>query len=151
MSSPAFHADHPFDTNPAATLTHRKLSGFLAWCPFLATASQVVPCTFFIALSGYRIAIGGLAVFAATCIGPFERFHQDSIRIPFYVLAASLSLLNLAMYVYARHRRNAPAARWRMHPLTTRERRVQWIQLTSSVLTLLMIVGDIVNHRVHGF
>ena len=149
MNRPASITDPSIAGNPAPD--RRRLRGFLAWCPFLATASQVVPCTFFIALSGYRLAIGGLAVFAAACVGPFERFHQDSIRIPFYVLAASLSLINLAMYLYARRRRNAPAARWRMQPRSTRERRIQILQLSSSLLTLVMIAGDIVNHRIHGF
>lgn len=151
MNYSGYDSSQTFAVNPPADASHRKLRGFLAWCPFFATATQVVPCTFFIALSGYRIAIGGLAVFAASCIGPFEAFHQSAIRIPFFVIAGGLSLLNLSMYFYAKRQRQAPAARWRMRPLSVRERRIQWVQLYSSLITLAMIAGDILNHRLHGF
>ena len=132
--------DLPFEAN------QQKLRSYLAWCPFIATVTQVVPCAFFIALSGYRIAIGGLAVLAATCARPFEFYHQPAIRFSFFAIAAALSLLNLTMYFYARRQRMAPAARWRMRPLPARERYTQRIQLASSLLTLAMIAGDILNH-----
>lgn len=129
------------------TRVHR----LLAWCPLVATTAQVVPCAFLIALSGYRVVIGGMAVFAASIAGPFEFFHQNAIRIPFFLIAGGLSLLNLYMYYYAKRRRQAPSARWRMQPLSLRERRTQKIQLYSSLLTLGMIAADIINHRIHGF
>lgn len=129
---------------------NRKVRAFLAWCPLFATTAQVVPCAFLIALSGYRVVIGGLAVFSASIAGPFEFFHQNAIRIPFFLIAGGLSLLNLYMYFYAKRRRQAPSARWRMQPLSGRERRTQKIQLYSSLLTLGMIAADIVNHRIHG-
>ncbi len=136
--------------NPPIEVNRQKLRSLLAWCPFVATATQVVPCAFFITLSGYRIAIGGLAVFAATCARPFEYYHQPAIRFSFYSVAIALSLLNLSMYFYARRQRQAPAARWRMRPLSARERLTQRIQLYSSLLTLAMIAGDILNHHLHG-
>ncbi len=151
MIRSGFDANQTLTMDPPTDGSHRRLRGFLAWCPFFATATQVVPCTFFIALSGYRIAIGGLAVFAASCIGPFEAFHQSAIRIPFFLVAGGLSLLNLTMYLYAKRQRQSPAARWRMQPPSTRERRIQRIQLYSSLITLAMIAGDILNHRLHGF
>ncbi len=143
-SNPILAGDPPLEANG------QKLRSFLAWCPIAATATQVVPCAFFIALSGYRIAIGGLAVFAATCARPFEYYHQPTIRFTFYTIAIALSLLNLSMYFYARRQRLAPAARWRMRPLSARERFTQRIQLYSSLLTLAMIAGDILNHHLHG-
>ena len=145
-----FDPGQSFTMDPPADASHPRLRRFLAWCPFFATATQVVPCTFFIALSGYRIAIGGLAVLAASCIGPFEAFHQSAVRIPFFVVAGGLSLLNLSMYFYAKRQRQAPAARWRMRPLSVRERRIQRIQLNSSLITLAMIAADILNHRMHS-
>ncbi len=143
-SNPTLVGDPPIAAN------RQKLRSLLAWCPIVATATQVVPCAFFIALSGYRIAIGGLAVFAATCARPFEYYHQPTIRFTFYAIAIALSVLNLTMYFYARRQRLAPAARWRMRPLPARERFTQRIQLYSSLITLAMIAGDVLNHHLHG-
>ncbi len=127
-----------------------KAQQFLRWCPLAATTAQVVPCAFLIALSGYRAVIGGLAVFSASIAGPFEIFHQNAIRIPFFLIAGGLAVLNLYMYLYARHRRDAQGARWRRQPLSAGERRTQIIQVSSSLLTLGMIAADILFHRVHG-
>jgi hypothetical protein len=128
----------------------RKAQWLLRWCPLGATTAQVVPCIFLLTLSGYRTVIGGLAVFSASIAGPFELFHQNAVRIPFFLIAGGLSLLNLYMYFYAKRRREMSSARWRRQPLSTRERRTQMVQLSSSLLTLGMIAADIVSHRLHG-
>jgi cytochrome b subunit of formate dehydrogenase len=122
----------------------------LHWLLPAATALQVVPCFFLLTLSGYRTVIGGVALFAATIAGPFEVFHQNAVRIPFFVIAGFLSLMNLYLYFFAKRRREAPSASWRKQPLSARERRIQKIQLASSVLALLMIAGDVFNHHRHG-
>ena len=133
--------------NPSMT---SKTQWLLRWCPLGATAAQVVPCAFLLTLSGYRLAIGGLAVFSASIAGPFEVFHRNAVRIPFFLIAGGLSLLNLYMYFYAKRRREMASARWRMQPLSAGERRTQKIQLFSSLLTLAMIGGDILSHWAHG-
>ena len=46
--------------------------------------------------------------------------------------------------------RQAPAARCRMRLLSTRERRIQQIRRSGFLITLAMIAGDILNHRLHG-
>jgi len=122
----------------------------LRWVPLGATAAQVIPCAFLLGLSGYRTVIGGLAVFSAAIAGPFELFHQNKVRIPFFLIAGGLSLLNLYMYAYAKRRREMPASQWRRQPLSTGERRIQKVQLVTSVLTLVMIAGDIISHKMHG-
>ena len=128
-----------------------RLGRWLAWCPLVATTAQVVPCVFLISLSGYRVAIGGLALFCASISGPFERFHEDTVRLPFFLIAGGLSLMNLLLYFYARRRRLAPEARWRIQPISASERRTQRFQFYSSWLTLAMIAGDFLTHWVHGF
>lgn len=129
---------------------NKRAHRLLVWCPLVATTAQVVPCAFLIALRGYRVVIGGLAIFSASIAGPFEVFHQNAIRIPFSLIAGGLSFLNLYMYYYAQRRRQMPSARWRMQKLSAREVRTQRIQLYSSLLTLGMIAADPANHWIHG-
>lgn len=124
---------------------------FLRWFLPAATALQVVPCFFLLTLSGYRIVIGSVALFAAAIAGPFELFHQNAVRVPFFLIAGGLSLFNLYLYFYAKKRRDMPSAAWRKQPLSAGEQRVQKIQLGSSILTLLMIFGDMLFHHLHGF
>ena len=135
---------------PAMPEKSSPAQALLSWLPAAATALQVVPCFFLLTLSGYRTVIGGVALFAATITGPFEMFHQNAVRIPFFVVAGLLSILNLYLYFFAKRRRETPSANWRRQPLSVRERRIQKIQIASSVLTLLMIAGDVFNHHRHG-
>lgn len=141
----------PLPSTDAETAPSKRMQWFLRWLPFGATSLQVVPCAFLLGLSGYRTVIGGLAVFSAAIAGPFELFHQNKVRIPFFVIAGGLSLLNLYLYAYAKRRRELPASQWRRQPLSTSERRIQKVQLYTSILTLVMIAGDIISHKMHGF
>lgn len=127
-----------------------KAAWIVRWFPFGITTVQVIPCFVLLTLSSYRIVIGGVALFSATLAGPFEVFHQNAIRIPLFVIAGGMSLLNLYMYIYAKRRREMPASRWRLRPQSLRERRIQNIQLYSSLLTLAMIAGDFVAHWLHA-
>lgn len=122
----------------------------MRWLPLAATSLQVVPCFFFLSLSGLRTAFGAVALFSAAIAGPFEFFHQDKLRVPFFLIAGGLSLLNLYLYTHAKRLRARPASQWRMQPLSSKERSVQRIQLVSSLLTLAMIAGDVLNHKLHG-
>ncbi len=133
-----------------AAPANNSMPWLLRWLPLTATSLQVVPCFFFLSLSGLRTAFGAVAVFSAALAGPFEFFHQDKLRVPFFIIAGGLSLLNLYLYVHARRLRARPAAQWRIQPLSVRERHVQRIQLVTSLLTLVMIAGDVLNHKLHG-
>ncbi len=146
----ALSESQPLPLSAPENSRSRKGQWLLRWCPLGATTAQVVPCIFLLTLSGYRTVIGGLAVFSASIAGPFELFHQNAVRIPFFLIAGGLSLLNLYMYYYAKRRREMSSARWRRQPLSARERRTQIVQLSSSLLTLGMIAADIVAHRLHG-
>jgi hypothetical protein len=146
----AFSESQPIPLSAPEAFWGRKAQWLLRWCPLGATTAQVVPCIFLLTLSGYRTAIGGLALFSASIAGPFELFHRNAVRIPFFLVAGGLSLLNLYMYYYAKRRREMSSARWRRQPLSTRERRTQIVQLSSSLLTLGMIAADFVAHRLHA-
>ena len=130
---------------------NRQMPWLLRWLPVAATSLQVVPCFFFLSLSGLRTAFGAVALLSAAIAGPFEFFHQNKLRVPFFLIASGLSLLNLYLYTHAKRLRARPSSQWRMQPLSAKERRVQRIQLISSLLTLAMIAGDILNHKLHGF
>jgi hypothetical protein len=57
-----------------------------------------------------------------------------------------LQYRNLFLFWNAERMRRIPAARWRMRLLTRKERLEKWFQLGASVLTLLLIAGEILAH-----
>jgi hypothetical protein len=61
-------------------------------------------------------------------------------------LAGLGALVNLVLLWNAERIRKNPSARWRMRPLSRKERWGKWIQLTASVITLLLIAGELLAH-----
>jgi hypothetical protein len=62
------------------------------------------------------------------------------------VLAGVGALVNLFLYWNAERMRRNPASRWRMRPLTRKERLEKWLQLGASVLALLLIAAELLAH-----
>jgi hypothetical protein len=56
------------------------------------------------------------------------------------------AVVNLMLLWNAERIRRNPSARWRMRPLTRKERAEKWIQFIASVLTLLLIAGELITH-----
>ena len=61
-------------------------------------------------------------------------------------LAGAGAFVNLGLLWNAERMRRNPAARWRIRPLTKKERLEKWLQLGASVLTLLLIAGELLAH-----
>ncbi|HEY6763856.1 MAG TPA: hypothetical protein VI386_03720 [Candidatus Sulfotelmatobacter sp.] len=74
--------------------------------------------------------------------------HTDKIRIPMMVIAVFGSVLNLYVVWRIRSLRARPASQWRVQPVTAKQRRSETVQIVLSILTLLLVVGEIVAHRI---
>ena len=103
-------------------------------------------CATAVFVSGMGTALGLSAVAAATAAGPATGFHANRFRIPMLALAGAGAFVNLGLLWNAERMRRNPAARWRIRPLTKKERLEKWLQLGASVLTLLLIAGELLVH-----
>lgn len=91
-------------------------------------------------------ALGFSSLIVATAAGPATGLHANKFRLPMLAFAGLGSFLNLALLWNAERMRRNSAARWRIRPLTRKERTEKWIQLCASVLALLLIAGELVAH-----
>lgn len=106
-------------------------------------------CTAVIAISGVRVAIGLSALAAAAGIhAPAKGFHQDAIRIPMMILALVGALLNLFVIWKIRSLRSKPASQWRQQPVTSRKINSERLQITLSVLTLILLAAEWITHPI---
>ena len=103
-------------------------------------------CATAVLFSGVGTALGFSSLIAATAAGPATGLHANKFRLPMLALAALGAFLNLALWGNAERIRRNPASRWRMRPLTRKERAETWIQLCASILTLLLIAGELLAH-----
>ena len=103
-------------------------------------------CAATVAVSGISTALGFSTLIAATAAGPATGFHANKFRIPMLALAGAGALVNLFLFWNAERMRRNPAARWRQRPLTRKERLEKRIQLSTSILTLLLITGELLAH-----
>ena len=114
----------------------------------LFVASIEAVCLFFVSASGVALLLGGSTVVLSQSL---LFFHQAAIRIPILAIATLGALLNLGL-LWNQHRlRTTPSARWRMEPLTTRDRRKIILVTAMSVLTLLVVCVELyLHHKFHG-
>lgn len=101
-------------------------------------------CTAIVTINGIRLLIGvGALAMTAGLGSALDRFHQITwLRITLLVGALAGSIITLAIVLHARQLRNRPAARWRMSPLTPRQRRMEALQIVLSVLTLVLVAVE---------
>jgi hypothetical protein len=137
MASPNLTGNTPAqnqstDSDPKAL---RVVSG----ASFLFALLQSL-CTAVLTISGIRVAIGLSALAAASGIyAPAKGFHQDAIRIPMLIIAAAGAILNLAVLAWIRHLRNRPAAQWRRRELSSKEKRLERLQVILAIVTLILV------------
>jgi len=117
----------------------------LAFAPLGLAAIQAA-CAAAVALSGVRTVLGLSSLIAATAAGPATGLHANKFRFPMLVLAGIGAVINLLLFWNAERLRGNPSARWRMRPLTRKERLGKWIQFGSAVLTLLLIAVEVLAH-----
>jgi hypothetical protein len=101
-------------------------------------------CTAVVALNSVRLAIGIGSLAMTTGLGAaLEHFHQITwLRVTLLVGALAGSILTLGIVLRAIHLRNRPAARWRLRPLSREQKRMELLQISLSVVTLLLVVVE---------
>lgn len=109
-------------------------------------------CTAVTAISGLRLVIGLTSLTAASLIPGFIfTIHADRIRIPMLIVAVLGSVINLYVLWRIRSLRSRPASQWRMQPPTAKQLRSERVQITISVLTLLLVAVECaIHHHLHG-
>jgi hypothetical protein len=103
-------------------------------------------CVAAVFISRISTALGLSAAAAATAAGPATGLHANRFRIPMLALAGVGAFVNLLLFWNAERVRRNPTARWRMRPRPRKERFEKWLQLGASVLTLLLIAGELRAH-----
>jgi len=113
----------------------------------LALALLQSLCTAVLTISGIRVAIGLSALAAASGIyAPATGFHQDAIRIPMLIVAATGAITNLLVLAWIRRLRSRPSAQWRRREITAKERRSERLQVALAVLTLALVGLEMWTH-----
>jgi hypothetical protein len=123
----------------------QALRGVLIGWASLALAAIQAICAAAVALSGVRVLLGMTSLLAAGAVGPAHGFHRNALRIPMLTIAGILAAINLLLLWNENRIRRNPSAQWRIHPLTSRQRRGRWIQLATSVSALLLVLAEVVT------
>ena len=124
-----------------------RRSWIVAASSFLFVVLQSA-CTAVIAISGLRLFIGLTSLTAASLIPSFIfTIHTDGIRIPMLIVAVVGSVANLYVLWRISSLRSRPASRWRVQPVTTKQRRSEMLQLVLSVLTLVLVITECAIHH----
>ena len=102
-------------------------------------------CAVLVASASAKLLVGLGAVAAAM---KASRLHSDIVRVPVLLVSAVGALLMLWVLWNGWRARNRSAARWRKKPLTTREKLSVAITLVASVLTLVLVIGEAIEHPI---
>jgi hypothetical protein len=127
------------------TTSSKRGSLLLTWGALALAAAESL-CVAAVGLSGVRVALGLSSLLAAGASGPAHGFHREAIRVPLLTIGAIGALLSLLLLWNEEKLRRNPSAAWRMKPLTPKQRRVRWFQLTAAIVTLLLVVAEVVTH-----
>ncbi|MBV8436153.1 MAG: hypothetical protein JOY95_01410 [Silvibacterium sp.] len=124
-----------------------RAARWVNWSSFIFAFLQSL-CTAVLAVSGIRVVIGlGALAAAAGTNAPERGFHQDAIRIPMMLLALVGALLNLYVLWRQWNLRRRPASQWRIQPLSSKEKRSQWLQFVLAIVTLALLGMEWWAHR----
>ena len=117
----------------------------IGWASLALAAVQAI-CVAAVALSGVRVLLGMTSLLAAGAAGAAPGFHRNALRLPVLWIAGILAVLNLLLLWNEDRIRRSPSAQWRLQPLTSRQRRGRWMQLGTSVASLVLILAEVVSH-----
>ncbi len=117
----------------------------IGWASLALAAVQAI-CVAAVALSGVRVLLGMTSLLAAGAAGAAQGFHRNALRLPVLWIAGILAVLNLLLLWNENRIRRSPSAQWRLQPLTSRQRRSRWMQLGTSVASLVLILAEVVSH-----
>lgn len=132
------------ETQAAQTVSRFKWIG----CSSLLLAIVQSVCTIFVALSGLRLVLGAAAFGAAIGVMKFadEKIHIDAVRIPMLVFALAGAVFNLVALWQVRRLRGRAASAWRQKTVSRSKFASEGVQLTLSVLTLILLAVESFYH-----
>jgi type VI protein secretion system component VasK len=132
------------ETRAAQTVLRFK---WIGWSSFVLAVVQSV-CTIFVALSGLRLLLGAVAFGAAIGVMKIadERIHIDAVRIPMLIFALVGAVFNLVALWQVRRLRARAASSWRQKPIARSKFASEKVQLTLSVLTLILLAVESYYH-----
>ncbi len=132
------------ETEAAQSVSRFKWIGWSSL--FLALVQSV--CTIFVALSGLRLLLGAATFGAAIGVMKFadERIHVDAVRIPMVMFALVGAVFNLLALWQVRRLRGRAASAWRQKAVSRSKFASEGVQLTLSVLTLLLLAVESYYH-----
>jgi hypothetical protein len=132
------------ETTAAQTVSRFKWVGWSSL--FLAIVQSV--CTIFVALSGLRLLLGAAAFSAAVGVMKIadERIHIDAVRIPMVMFALVGAVFNLVALWQVRRLRGRAASAWRQKTVSRSKFASEGVQLTLSVLTLILLAVESFYH-----
>jgi hypothetical protein len=117
-------------------------AGWLSLSSFVFAIVQSA-CAFVVATSSIRVLIGlGSLAAAAGTDAPVKGFHQDAIRIPMMIFSLLAALLNLYALWRVRSLRKRASSQWRVKQPTAGQIRSEWLQITLSVLALVLLAAE---------
>ena len=113
---------------------------------FLAIVQSV--CTIFVALSGLRLLLGAAAFGAAVGVMKIadQRIHIDAVRIPMLLFALVGAVFNLVALWQVRRLRGRAASAWRQKTVSRSKFASERVQLTLSLLTLILLAVESFYH-----
>jgi hypothetical protein len=145
--------EHTLDTSvptqEAAAAQSVSRFKWIGWSSLFFAVVQSV-CTIFVALSGVRLLIGAAAFTAAIGVMQVaDKIHTDSIRIPMIMFALMGAVFNLVALWQVRRLRGRAASAWRQKPVSRSKFASEGVQLTLSLLTLVLLVVESYFHVLH--
>lgn len=96
-------------------------------------------CTAVLTINSLRLGIGLAALFAGGIAVPLLAFHHGAFRIPMLILAVIGAVVDLAVLGWIRHLRARPESQWRQREITKKQRRSERLQISLSILTLVLV------------
>ena len=132
-------------TSDSPSKTPKSASALLTWASLALAAAESL-CVAAVGLSGVRVAMGFTSLLAAGAGGPAHGWHREAIRIPLLTIGTVGALLSLLLLWNEEKLRRNPAAAWRLKPLTPKQRRVRWFQLSAAIVTLLLVAAELITH-----
>jgi hypothetical protein len=131
------------ETPAGRTASHFKWVGGTSL--FFAIVQSV--CTIFVALSGLRLLLGVAAFTAAVgTMRVVDKIHTDAIRVPMVMFALLGAVFNLVALWQVRRLRGRAASAWRQKPIAGKKFASEGVQLTLSVLTLILLALESFYH-----
>jgi hypothetical protein len=130
----------------AVSLPSKRIA-VLGWTSLFLAAIEAA-CVALIS-TNQMAALLGLGQLAAVKMG--IALHAAAIRLPLLSFATLGAIANLIVVWNGNKLRNASTARWRYHPLTVKQKLRLMFVLCSSVLTLMIVAGELYAHwKLHG-